>query len=99
MKTKIVTVKYADEFSKKVFSGRAYSYYTIIELKVGDLVLAPTKYGSRVARVSEINVPEESIKHIKNYMKLIGKKINKREYLQNLNVVQEEVKAAWQEKK
>ena len=94
MKTKIVTVKYADDIYKKVFSGRSYSYYTIIELKVGDLVLAPTKYGVQVARVSEINVPEESIKNIKNYMKLIGKKINKREYLQNLNVVQEEVKAA-----
>ena len=37
MNTKIVTVKYADDIYKKVFSGRSYSYYTIIELKVGDL--------------------------------------------------------------
>lgn len=83
MQTNIVSVKYEDRYLPKIFGGKAYSYYTAIELKVGDLVLAPTSKGEQVAIVSEINVQNNKVEFIKPFMKLITDKIDKETYLQD----------------
>ena len=82
METNIISVKYEDAYEPKTFSGKAYSYYTAIKVEVGDLVVAPTAYGDKIARVSEINIPEFKVEHIKPYLKLITEKIDKEKYLQ-----------------
>ncbi|MCI8397687.1 MAG: hypothetical protein HFJ52_08855 [Clostridia bacterium] len=87
MKTNIISIKYEDRFNPKTFSGKSYSYYVGADAKVGDLVLAPTKYGERVAMVTEINVADSKVEFIKPYMKLITDKIDKETYLQNDAIV------------
>ncbi len=82
METNIVSVKYEDKFAPKTFTGKKYSYYTAIPLEVGDLVIAPTSFGEKIARVSEINIPEYRIEMIKPYLKTITQTINKEVYLQ-----------------
>ena len=88
-KTNIISVKYEDKFEPKTFSGKAYSYYVATDVEVGDLVIAPTSNGDKIARVSEINIPESKIEFIKPYLKLITDKINKEEYLQNNQIMKE----------
>ncbi len=89
MKTNIVSVKYEDKYMPKTFSGKAYSYLTAIELKAGDLVIAPTASGEKIARVSEIDVPEYKIESIKPFLKLIVTKIDRTKYLQNDELLSE----------
>ena len=82
METNIISVKYEDKYEPKTFSGKAYSYYTKVNVNVGDLVIAPTAHGDKIARVSEINIPEYKIEMIKPYLKTIEYKIDKEKYLQ-----------------
>lgn len=89
METNIISVKYEDRYMPKTFSGKSYSYITAIPVKVGDLVVAPTSSGEKIARVSEINVPESKVLLIKPMLKLITDKIDKQKYLQE-NQVQKE---------
>jgi len=89
MENNIISVKYEDNFEPKAFGGRAYSYYTDIAVEVGDLVIAPTVTGDKIARVSEINIPEEKIQSIKPYLKTITLKIDKEKYLQSEQVLEE----------
>lgn len=56
----IISVCYKNKDSGE-FGGRAYSYYSDIPAKVGDIVIAPTAKGESVAMVSEIDVPESRI--------------------------------------
>jgi hypothetical protein len=81
METNIIQVKYEDKFIPRTFVGKAYSYFTNKKVKVGDIVEAPTQYGTSIARVTKVNVPEDEIQEIKPYMKTITKKINKDRYL------------------
>ena len=74
---------------RKFFGGRAYCYYTIVDVNVGDLVIAPTANGNKIARVSEINIPESKVNDIKPYLKLITDKINKVKYLQKNQILRE----------
>ena len=90
METNIISVKYEENFAPTNFGGRPYSYLTSIKLKVGDLVIAPTATGDKIAKVSEINVPEDKVRLIKPYLKTIMKKINTEKYLQS-NVILVEV--------
>ena len=69
MQTNIISVKYEDEYIPKTFSGKAYSYYTKIDVAVGDLVIAPARDTEIIARVSEINVPEYKVEMIKPFLK------------------------------
>ncbi len=87
METNIISVKYEDNYMPKTFSGKAYSYYTAIPVEVGDLVIAPTQNGDKIARVSEINIPEYKVEMIKSYLKIITTKIDKTKYLQNNQVM------------
>lgn len=89
MKTNIIAVKYEDNQNPKTFNGKKYSYYTDIDLKVGDIVEAPTKYGKSYARVSEINIPEEKIQDIKPYMKSITRKLNRDLFFYDLYITEE----------
>jgi len=81
MKTNIVSVKYEDKLVPKTFNGRAYSYYTDIDLNEGDIVIAPTASGDKIAKVSEINVPEYRVEMIKALLRTIDTRINKNDYL------------------
>lgn len=82
MQTNIISVKYEDNYIPKTFCGKAYSYYTSIPVNVGDLVIAPTQGGDKIARVSEINIPEYRVEFIKTYLKSITYKIDRKKYLQ-----------------
>ena len=72
----------------KTFNGKAYSYITRVNVEIGDLVIAPTAYGDKIARVSEIDIPETRIENIKQFLKTITYKINKKEYLYNNQVLE-----------
>ncbi len=88
MNTNIISVKYEDRFMPKTFNGKAYSYITQVNVEIGDLVIAPTAYGDKIARVSEIDIPETRIENIKQFLKTITYKINKNEYLYNNQVLE-----------
>ena len=88
METNIISVKYEDKFAPKTFSGKAYSYYTAVNVNVGDLVIAPTSNGDKIARVSEINIPEYKVEMIKACLKLITVKIDKSNYLENNQIME-----------
>lgn len=90
METNIISVKYEDNYEPKTFGSKAYSYYTNKKVKVGDLVIAPTQSGDKIARVSEINIPEYKIEKIKPYLKTITQTIDKEIYLQT-DQIQEKV--------
>ena len=54
MATNIVSVKYEDNFEPKVFGGKQYCYYSALPLQIGDLVVAPTASGDKIAMDSEL---------------------------------------------
>lgn len=83
MNTNIVGVKFEDNIYRKTFTGREYSYYTNIFLNIGDLVEAPTKYGTIVALVTSINVPEEKIANIKSLVRTINVRLDKNLFINN----------------
>ena len=94
METNIISVKYEDNYMPKTFSGKAYSYYTALKVKIGDLVVAPTFSGDKIARVSEINIPESKVENIKPYLKLISQQIDTDKYIYENEV---SIKVAWYE--
>ena len=47
--TNIVKVKFENNEYSKTHSERSYLYFSNIDLKVGDKVIAPTKYGEQNA--------------------------------------------------
>ncbi len=84
-KLNIVGVKYEDKLEKKVFSGKEYSYYTEMNLEIGDIVEVPTRYGKSIAMVTRIDIPEQEIENIKDFMKIIERKIDKEEFINGTN--------------
>lgn len=84
-----IYVKYEDEHWPRTFGGKEYSYYTDLQLEVGDLVEAPTKYGTSIAKITRINIPEEEIKDIIPYIKNITKKINKERFIYYSEIVED----------
>lgn len=89
MQTNIIGVKYEDKYIPRSFGGKAYSYFTDLDLKIGDLVEAPTQYGTSIARVSILDIPEDKIENIKPFMKNITKKINKDRYLNYAEILED----------
>ena len=57
----IVGVKFQSKTNPEVFHGREYSYFTAIELSVGDIVVVPTSNGDGIAQVTSVNVPESKV--------------------------------------
>jgi len=90
MQTNIIKVQYQEEDNFGIFCNKEYSYYTDKELNIGDYVEAPTQFGTNIAKVSSIDVPEEEIQSFKDKMRTITKKINRDRYL-NFREIQEEV--------
>lgn len=88
--TNLVNVKYEDKYNPKTFGGRTYTYMTAIPLQVGDLVVAPTSFGDKIARVSEINISHNKTMFMEYQLILITEKIDKHKYLQK-NEIQKEV--------
>lgn len=88
METNYISVKYEDNYVSKTFGGKPYNYYTELDLKVGDIVIAPTVSGEKIARVSEINVPEEKIESIKPYLKTINQRVDKDKFLEADRTIQ-----------
>lgn len=89
MDTNIIAVKYEDNFNPRTFSGKSYSYFTNLDLAIGDIVQAPTKYGASIARVTRINILEEEIEDIKPYMKNITLKLNRDRYLNYAEILED----------
>lgn len=89
MNTIIIRVKYENNYMPKTFDGKAYSYLTNLDLKVGDLVIAPTVYGDKIARVSDFSYPDEKFELIKPYLKNIEQKINREKYLKTDKIIRE----------
>lgn len=86
----IITVKYEDDFFPRTFNGRDYSYFTEQNVSVGDIVIAPTKYGEKIAKVTRVNIQEKEIENIRPFMRKITKKLNKDRYI-IFNEILEEV--------
>lgn len=82
---KIVGIKYESKFEKGTFVGKEYSYFTDIELEKGNIVEVPTRYGKSIGMVTRIDIPEEEIQGIEEFMKVINKRIaiNREEYMEN----------------
>ena len=57
MKKTIVGVHFQNSRNEK-FGGKAYHYFSVIPLEVGDMVIAPTKNGESIAQVCEVDMPE-----------------------------------------
>ncbi len=89
METNIIAVKYEDKFIPRTFGGKSYSYFTNLNVNIGDIVEAPTQYGTSIARVTRINVPVVEIQNIKQYMKVITKKLNKERYLNFAEILED----------
>lgn len=76
-----VGVKYEDKHWPRTFSGKEYSYYTELALKVGDIVETPTIYGTSIATITRLNIPEEQIEDIKPSIKEITRKLDKNRFI------------------
>ena len=57
----IVAVQFQDKYAPERFRGMEYSYFTLVPLTVGDVVIVPTKYGNGVARVSRTGITESEV--------------------------------------
>lgn len=76
----IIGVKFEDKYhAEGGFSGRQYSYFAGIPLTVGDIVIAPTRYGESKAMVTEVNLPESTIEKFRDAVKTIEKKAETKE--------------------
>lgn len=51
----LIQVKYRDVF-KKYFTTGPYTYNCDFDVKVGDLVIVPTRFGTSLGQVSALNV-------------------------------------------
>lgn len=82
---KIVGIKYESKFEKGTFEGKEYSYFTDMELEKNNIVEVPTRYGTSIGMVTRIDIPEEEIQGIEEFMKVINKRIafNREEYMEN----------------
>lgn len=82
---KIVGIKYESKFEKGIFEGKEYSYFTDIDLEKNNIIEVPTRYGTSIGMVTRIDIPEEEIQGIEEFMKFITKIIatNREEYMKN----------------
>lgn len=81
MSKNIIGVKYESKYQNGVFDGKLYSYYTDLDVKIGDIVEAPTMNSMQIARVSRVNIPEDEIASFKDKLKTITRKIDREIYL------------------
>lgn len=67
----IVNVNFEDRREPGTFNGSAYSYLTDHPVAVGDFVNVPTKYGERMAKVVETDVPVGNLQCKVGQLKMI----------------------------
>ena len=91
-KTKIIGVKFESKYQRGTFEGREYSYFTKLDVKKGDIVDCPTKFGPSIGMVTRTDIKEEEIEKIKDYMKNVLLKYNREAYLQGKIEVEEEIR-------
>lgn len=89
---KIIGVKFESKYQRGTFEGREYSYFTKLDVKEGDIVDCPTKFGPSVGMVTRTNIKEEEIEKIRGYMKNVLLKYNREAYLQGKIEVEEETR-------
>lgn len=71
LKTNIIKLRFLRNGQPQ---GREYTYYTPVEVKVGDIVELEARDGIAKGMVTQINVPEEEIAPFKDRAKsIIGK--------------------------
>lgn len=68
----IVKVRFKSHFQPGEWSPREYSYYAAVPLKVGDLVVVPSKYRESVAKVSQVHVDEREVRDYLHVMQTIS---------------------------
>jgi len=69
---KIVAVQFKSKADPTGFGGREYTYYSTVDLAVGDVIVVPTKRGDGTARVSRVDVKASEIDvRVEPYMKTI----------------------------
>ena len=57
---KIIAVQYRDP-KTNIFRGREYTYFSTVDLSVGDIIIVPVGQGTSVARVCNIDVSESKV--------------------------------------
>lgn len=55
--TTVCKVQFEEKTRPGKFAPQEYSYIAEVPVEIGDLVVAPTRYGDRTARVSRTRVP------------------------------------------
>lgn len=85
---KFVKVKYEDKNFPKTFSGRKYLYFTTKVLNIGDIVIAPTRFGSKKALVCELTseVKKSNYEQINNILSIMFK-LDKEKFLKESKIV------------
>ena len=69
-KPSIVKVQYYSETTGEL-SAREYTYYSVDNLQVGDIVIVPVRDTTSKAKVSAVDVPESEIASFKDKVKVI----------------------------
>ena len=57
----IVAVQFKDRRNPEEFGGREYTYFSNVDLKVGDVIVAPVGNSTGTVRVSRINVKDSEV--------------------------------------
>lgn len=68
---KLIAVQYRDKLDKNLYQGRQYTYYTTLDVNIGDIVVCPTRYGAGIGRVCRLDVPEKEVESFKDALKVI----------------------------
>jgi hypothetical protein len=72
----IVAVQFQSKSNPEEFSGREYTYFSDVELDVGDIIIAPTKNGNGIVRVCRTDMRDGEIdERVMPFMRTIGEKL------------------------
>ena len=72
----IVAVQFQNKSKPEEFSGREYTYFSDVELEVGEVILAPTKNGMGIVRVCRTDMRESEIDaHVMPFVRTIESKL------------------------
>jgi len=57
----IVAVQLRDRKDSQKFAGREYTYFSTVNLSVGDIIRVPMGTGTKTVRVSQVNVRDSEV--------------------------------------
>ena len=81
---KIIKVQYLDGAGE--YSGREYSYFSEIDFEVGEEIIVPARHSTSLARVSQINVPEDEVAAFADRMKTVTERKTLEAAVDNVDV-------------